>query len=290
MHYSAPSPEDFLTQLRSSASRMETPCGNGSLVWHVWGTQNAEHVPVVLLHGGSGSWTHWACNIAALVQAGRQVLVPDLPGFGDSARPATGRDADALVVPLEAGLQILIDTPGPQACDLVGFSFGGMTAGLWTSAFPARVRRLVIAGAPGLGVVGRNTVPLTAWRHLTDPAAVEAVHRHNLAALMLHDPAAITPLALHIHSTNVARDRMPGRRLAYTDALAQALGHIPQPVWAIYGREDALYKGQLDALATALAAAPAFQGLTLVQGAGHWLQFECAAAFDAVLAGILQGD
>ena len=287
---STPSPEDFLTHLRNNATRQETPCGSGSLVWHVWGTANAEHVPVVLLHGGSGSWTHWACNIAALVQAGRQVLVPDLPGFGDSARPSTGRDADALVAPLEAGLQILLDTQGPQVCDLVGFSFGGMTAGLWTAAFPARVRRLVIAGAPGLGVVARNTVPLNAWRHLTDPAAVEAVHRHNLAALMLLHPASITPLALHIHSTNVLRDRMPGRRLAYTDALAQALGRIPHPVWAIYGREDALYQGQLDALATALAAAPAFQGLTLVEGAGHWVQFECAEAFDAVLAGILQGD
>ena len=43
-------------------------------------------------------------------------------------------------------------------------------------------------------------------------------------------------------------------------------------------------------LATALAAAPACQGLTLVDGAGHWLQFEYAEAFDAVLAGILQGD
>ena len=152
MNLPAPPPEDFLAALRNSATRRETPCGSGSLVWHVWGGADAEHAPVVLLHGGSGSWTHWACNIAALVQAGRQVLVPDLPGFGDSARPATGRDADALVAPLEVGLQTLI---GTQVCDLVGFSFGGMTAGLWTAAFPARVRRLVIAGAPGLGVVGR---------------------------------------------------------------------------------------------------------------------------------------
>ena len=40
---------------------------------------------MLLLHGGSGSWTHWLRNIQPLVDAGRQVLVPDLPGFGDSA-------------------------------------------------------------------------------------------------------------------------------------------------------------------------------------------------------------
>jgi 2-hydroxy-6-oxonona-2,4-dienedioate hydrolase len=43
--------------------------------------------PVVLFHGGSGSWTHWVRNIQPLVAAGRQVIAADLPGFGDSASP-----------------------------------------------------------------------------------------------------------------------------------------------------------------------------------------------------------
>ena len=71
--------------LLKTATRTETPCGAGTLVWHVWGqaTRHPAWPPLVLLHGGSGSWTHWLRNINALVDAGRWVLVPDLPGFGD---------------------------------------------------------------------------------------------------------------------------------------------------------------------------------------------------------------
>jgi pimeloyl-ACP methyl ester carboxylesterase len=59
-------------------------------------------------------------------------------------------------------------------------------------------------------------------------------------------------------------------------------------VWAIYGEEDALYRGKLDALRAALAQAADFRGLALVEGAGHWLQFERAEAFDKALLTALE--
>lgn len=103
------------------------------MVWHCWGSGS----PVVLLHGGSGSWTHWARNIEALAVTGQHVLVPDLPGFGDSASPPNGHDADALPPWLEVGLQQLL---GEEPADLVGFSFGGLVAGLLAQRCSARAR------------------------------------------------------------------------------------------------------------------------------------------------------
>jgi pimeloyl-ACP methyl ester carboxylesterase len=272
--------------LLARATRVETPCGTGAMVWHVWHPESPDkaHPPVVLLHGGSGSWTHWLRNIEPLVQSGRSVYAAYLPGFGDSAAPAKGTDADALTEPVEYGLQQLL---GSAACDLVAFSFGGMVAGFIAAQFPARTHRLVLVGAPGLGVASRNTITLTAWRHLSDPAEREAVHRKNLAALMLYRPESITPLALRLHTDNTLRDRMKGRRLAYSEALAQALADVRCPVHAIYGREDALYRQRQDALLQALHAAPNFQGLHWIEDAGHWVQFEAPSAFDAVLLRIL---
>src|SRR5690606_34848395 len=89
--------------LATRARVARTPCGSGALIWHIWG----EGPPLVLLHGGSGSWTHWIRNIPALVDAGFSVFVPDLPGFGDSAAPPDGEDADACIEPLACGLQEL---------------------------------------------------------------------------------------------------------------------------------------------------------------------------------------
>lgn len=271
--------------LAGLATRRTTPCGAGELVWRVWGNARPGVRPLVLLHGGSGSWTHWVRNIDALVAAGHQLWVPDLPGFGDSALPPSGSDADALVEPLHDGLQQLLQG---AACDLVGFSFGGMTAGMLLAAYPALAARLVLVGAPAMGVVPRPQFALKAWRHLPTLAEQLGVHRYNLAALMLHDPDLIDGLALQTHVLNMQHDRMPRRRLSHTDILARSLAQVPCPVHAIYGQHDALYKSWIDQLAGAYAqAAPHFCGLTLIEGAGHWVQFERPQAFHAALLAAL---
>ncbi|MDB5744757.1 MAG: alpha/beta hydrolase fold protein [Polaromonas sp.] len=272
--------------LLQTATRTQTPCGAGHMVWHAWGerTSNASLPPVVLLHGGSGSWTHWLRTVAPLAASGRWVLVPDLPGFGDSAAPVQGTDADVLAHPVEQGLKCLL---GSRVCDLVGFSFGGMVAGFMALQFAARMARLVLVGAPGLGIAPEKAIRLRAWRHLAEPAQRDQTHRANLAALMLFHPESITELAVRLHEANVLRDRMKGRRLARTDVLARSLAQSQCPVHAIYGAEDALYRGQAAALAAVLGQAPGFQALKLIEGAGHWVQFERAGAFNAALLGAL---
>ena len=269
------------------ARRLTTPCGDGQIVWHAWepeGGRRAGVAPLVLLHGGSGSWTHWVRNIEPLVAQGLELWIPDLPGFGDSANPPTGSDADALVAPLSEGLRRLM---GARPFDLVGFSFGGLTAGLLMATNPL-AQRLVLVGAPAMGVVPERQFELKAWRHLTDPAEQEAVHRYNLAALMLHDPAQIDGLALHTHVANMQRDRMPRRRLAHTDILARSLPRVACPVHAIYGQHDALYKAWIHQLEDAYAATvPDFRGFALVPNAGHWVQFEAPEAFHTALLAAL---
>jgi pimeloyl-ACP methyl ester carboxylesterase len=278
---------DIVARLEALATRRETPCGAGVMVWRSWGDTGVHQPPVVLFHGGSGSWTHWVRNIEPLVAAGRQVIAADLPGFGDSAMPPSGGDADALGAPLAEGLNTLL---GGEPCDLVGFSFGGMTAGMLLAEHPALARRLVLVGAPAMGVTPERQFELKAWRHLPTAAEQEAVHRFNLAALMLKDAALIDGLALELHIANLMRDRMPRRRLAHTDILARSLTRVRCPVHAIYGAHDALYKAWIHQLEAAYAAAaPDFRGLTLIPDSGHWVQFERPEAFDAALLRALAG-
>ena len=233
------------------ARRVCTPCGQGDLVWHVWGEQGADPAlpPLLLLHGGSGSWTHWLRNVLPLAASGRRVLVPDMPGFGDSALPPSGADADAMPAPLEQGMAQLL---GEAACDVGGFSFGGLTAGLLASEFPARVATLVLIGTPGMGLQALVPFKLKGWRHLPDAAQRLAVHRHNLQLLMLHAPEAITPLACELQSANALRDRLPKRRLSRTDILARILPGLRCPVHAVYGEHDPFYQGQTQAFENAL--------------------------------------
>jgi pimeloyl-ACP methyl ester carboxylesterase len=267
--------------LQAQADRMTTRCGDGHIVWHRWGAAQNAQPALVLFHGGSGSWTHFYRNIEALVALGREVWAPDLPGFGDSTPSPSGPDADAMVEPLHEGLKALL---GRRPCDLMGFSFGGMTAGLLLAAHPEAAQRLVLVGAPAMGVVPQRQFELKAWRHLTDLHEQANVHRYNLGALMLHDKTLIDDFTLQLHAANVVRDRLPRRRLAHTDILARSLPLIPCPVHAIYGAHDALYKSWIGQLEAAFASAAAdFRGMTLIPGAGHWVQFESPQAFQVAL-------
>jgi pimeloyl-ACP methyl ester carboxylesterase len=238
----------------AAARRHATPCGDGELVWHTWGQEHGE--PLVLLHGGSGSWTHWIRNVEALAAAGRRVVVPDLPGFGDSARPPGGQDADFVAPALAAGLRELL---GDEPVDVVGFSFGGLTGALMAAAHPERVRRLVLVGAPGLGLRGKR-LTLRSWRHEADQAERLAAHRSNLATLMLYRDEAIDDLAVSLQAC---------------------------PVDAIYGEKDALYRETLAAVQPLLEKAPRFGELVLLPEVGHWVQYEDPAAFHRALLALL---
>ncbi len=274
---------DQVEALQRGAERTETTCGSGTMVWRRWGPAGGR--PVLLLHGGSGSWTHWLRNIEPLARAGHAVWVPDLPGFGESAAPPDGHDADVLPGWLERGLESLI---GGTPLDMVGFSLGALVASLWAKAVPARVARLVLVGSPGLSAELLPPLDLQRWDLLPAGAPSLAAHRHNLLQLMLADPASASGLAVALHARNVERDRLRKRRLMLTDALVPILPRLRCPVHGIWGAMDVLYRHRLPLIQRVLSTAPDFRSLELLPAAGHWVQFEAAEAFNAALARALQ--
>ena len=84
-------PHALLARLEAAAERVATPCGDGRMAWHAWGAGP----PLVLLHGGSGSWRPWVRNIDAFARD-RRVIAPDLPGPGESDLPPRPDDPRAL--------------------------------------------------------------------------------------------------------------------------------------------------------------------------------------------------
>src|ERR1700738_1120477 len=126
---------DFVSRTESLGTRAIIPCEAGAMVWRIWG----EGPPLVLLHGASGSWTHWIRNVLPLAERFR-VLVPDMPGFGDSDSIPEPHTAPGLADLVTAGL----DSVAPPAgqIDLAGFSLGGIIAGLVAARLGPRVRTL----------------------------------------------------------------------------------------------------------------------------------------------------
>jgi 2-hydroxy-6-oxonona-2,4-dienedioate hydrolase len=267
-----------ISRVAALSQRIVQPYAWGNAVWHVWGADKGE--PLVLLHGGSGSWTHWLRNVLHLSQK-RTVWALDLPGCGDSDLPAGVNDADDLV-PYVA--EILAHTFHGNAVDVLGFSFGAMTAGLVAAQHKHLMRQLVLVGAPGLGLFGRD-LPMRGMQPDMSEDAQRAVHRHNLNAMMFVHPDTVTDEVVDLQQANVMRDRLRRRRIARTNVLARAQTHWICPVHGVWGEFDALYTGTLQQVPQVLSCMRSF---TVVPDAGHWVMFERADAFHAAIEPLLR--
>jgi 2-hydroxy-6-oxonona-2,4-dienedioate hydrolase len=262
----------------AEARRIETPCGGGAMVWRVWG----DGPPLILLHGGYGSWTHWIRNILPLAR-GFTVIAPDLPGLGESATPPEPHTAEGLAAIVTEGLDIVL--PNSTAPHIAGFSFGGVLGGHVAAQLGDRLRALTIVGSNGLGLVRQPTalerVPAGA-----SAAEALAVHRHNLGILMIADPAKIDELAVYIQSQNAPRGRVRSRRFSRADTLARALPLVKARLDGIWGERDATALSHLEERARVLRSFQPGARFEVIPGAGHWVQYEAAERFNAVLAEI----
>jgi len=248
------------------------------MVWHLWG----EGPPLVLLHGGSGSWRHWARNIPVLSRD-RTVLAADLPGLGESALPPEAPTPEGVGAIVAEGLRQLLPEDG--ACDLIGFSFGALIAGHAAAAAPRRVRSLTLLGAGALGVP-RGAIQLERVRDKTGAARM-AAHRTNLARLMIADPARIDALALEIQEWNSRHARLASLPFATTASLGEALARVPAPVAAIWGELDAPAAPDLPGRVAALQRARPDARVRIIPGAGHWVAYEAPEAVHAALNELL---
>ncbi|MBT0961640.1 alpha/beta fold hydrolase [Denitromonas iodatirespirans] len=226
--------------------------------------------PLVLIHGGHGSWMHWIHNIEAL--AGQaQVWLPELPGYGDSDAPA-GKDLAAVLDPLVAGMEALFGAR--EAVDVVGFSFGALVAAHLASRWPG-VRRLALLAPAGHRGARRPRGELRSWRAAAgarDTASLADIMRHNLAVQMLHAAAAVDALAVRIHTDSCLRTRFRSKEISRGGGLADVLDTLSGPLLLAWGEHDVTVEP--GPVAAALTAGHPERRTVIVPDAGHWLQYE----------------
>jgi 2-hydroxy-6-oxonona-2,4-dienedioate hydrolase len=261
-----------IAKAQHKAQRLQVQTASGLQVWHAWNASAGN--PLVLLHGGSGSWNHWVRNVLPLSE-NRAVWALDTPGMGDSELPPGAQDADDLAQPLAQGMRVLFND---EPVDTVGFSFGGLMAGFLAAQQPALIKRLVLVGVPGLGL-SNNITNMRGFRvNMTHEQRLET-HRNNLLAIMLHDEKNITPDLLAMQEHNVLRDRLRRRRIARSNVLLSVQKHWACQVHGIWGERDALYEGSLHLIPQLLSTCD-LKHFDIIEGAGHWVQFEAPDAFN----------
>jgi pimeloyl-ACP methyl ester carboxylesterase len=104
-------------------------------------------VPVVLLHGFTGSYTrHWETPgvMAALEKAGYRVIAMDCRGHGQSGKPV---DSSQYGLEMVGDVIRLLDHLKVERANVVGYSMGGAIANQLLVKYPGRLLTVTLLGA-----------------------------------------------------------------------------------------------------------------------------------------------
>jgi pimeloyl-ACP methyl ester carboxylesterase len=270
----ARTPAELVGEIDARSRRATTGfMGGGSMHWRIWGSGPA----LVLLHGGYGSWRHYLRNIEPLSRD-FTVVVPDMPGFGDSDPPPEAASVDWMAETVAAGAREVLGSGVDFG--VVGFSFGSVISSHMPAFAAGRMRQLIVVAYNRLGLWELRRPPMRNWRKARTRDELEAAQRFNLGALLIYDPARIDDLAVHLQIENTRRSRIRSLDVAKSHDLPARLQGAGIPVAAIWGEHDVtLVTGIGDATAAFARLVPGAP-MVVIDGVGHWVQYEAADAFN----------
>ena len=243
--------------------------------------------PLVLMHGGAGSWQHWVRNVDRLATAFRVIAI-DQPGYGDSApvEPEISNH-DYLAVVADAVAEICGDAP---RIHLAGFSFGGLIAAATAVALGPRAASLTMTGGAGYGPPQGRGFSLESRRRLAErlgrapsEGELRAMHADNLAKLMLWDRAGIDDWAVDMQFRNIERTRFDSRRLSWTGDTPRLIGELTCPVKVIYGEHDAAAIPSIAMRYEMCRATRPDIETHVIPACGHWAMYEAPETVNALL-------
>jgi pimeloyl-ACP methyl ester carboxylesterase len=248
--------------------------------------------PVILLHGFPDSGRLWRHQVPALAEAGFQVIVPDLRGYGHSDKPADVEAYSLLLLAADVGA-VLADL-GVARAHVVGHDWGAALAWAIAALAPDSVDHLV-AMSVGHPATFRRTMrqrekswymllfqfPGIAERWLSDDgwANFRAWAGHPDTDQVIADLEAngsLTP-ALNYYRANVPPESWVGPALQLPPVQAPTMG-----IWST--GDGALTEVQMTDSAQSVAGPWRYERL---DGPGHWMQLEAPGEVNALLLDFL---
>lgn len=253
---------------------------------------------VLMLHGGgpgASGLSNYSRNAEALAAAGFRVLVPDLPGYGQSSKGVDGSDPFGDLATTMLALLDALDIPRAH---VVGNSLGGACALRMALEQPQRVGRLVLMGPGGVGI--SMAPPTDGLKRLLTYYAGEGPTLEKLRAFICGDlvydgsritedvlrerfASSIQPDVLASPPLRAPKDIEAFRKLDFL--LDPRLPTLANPTLVLWGTEDRVNPpGGATALQQRMSACDVF----LFSRTGHWVQWERADEFNATVAAFLR--
>jgi pimeloyl-ACP methyl ester carboxylesterase len=198
---------------------------------------------LVLLHGIFAEKDHWV-DFARPLTSHHRVLVPDLPGFGESTR-LPGKDY-SYAEQVEY-LKNFLDNLGLQRVHLGGSSMGGTIAALFAIRYPSRVASVGLIGAPhGLHTPLRSEMdPMVDAGQSPLIVGQADAFEPMLDFVFAQRPFLPYPI-LHAAKADALRNAASNVRIWNSQRkdrylLDAHIGELKQPTLVLWGQQDRLF-------------------------------------------------
>lgn len=237
-------------------------------------------MPLVLFHGGTGSYTHWVRNIPVLAQI-RSVVAFDLPGFGDSASVRDDISIEEYVATVVHETKSVVGA----TADIVGFSFGGLIAAGVACAPQFTPRRLSLLAPSGFEKPVGRILGRKHRSELTgdDLKARREFYKHNLLAMMLAHEKTIEDATIDLHMQNIAKARLKHRHLTWSNKVVDFIAATQCPMQIIFGDRDTTAYPSIEARIQRCLDTQKPIRVDMIHDAGHWVQYERPAEVNRLL-------
>lgn len=258
---------------------------HGTLAWEEVGSRRAG-ITLLLLHGFPHDRALWSAQLASHEEHFPDVrlLVPDLPGFGQSS-PLAQPSMDAYADTLEA----LLDAAGVEQAVVGGLSMGGYIAFAFWRRHSARVRALILADTKAAA----DTEPARVKRRdlIT---SVECDGVGSVVGGMLQStlgtttrtesPALVAQVEVMLRRAPASGVIGAAQALMHRDDSTATLETITVPTLVLVGDEDTVTP-----VSDAIVMSGAIRGsrLVTVPGAGHLSPLEQPTIVTAAIAEFL---
>jgi pimeloyl-ACP methyl ester carboxylesterase len=262
--------------------------GGISTHYHDVGAGDVAADPVLMLHGsgpGVSAWANWRLNVPALAERYR-VVAPDLVGFGYTERPG---DVHYSLATWRDHVWAFLDALGLARVSVVGNSLGGRIALAMAGQHPERVGRMVLMGAPGVGMtITEGLKALRAYQPseqnmrqlLLDCFAVnKSIITDDLVRTRYE--ASVAPGAFEAYRDMFFSPKHAGSQLGITEEEVTA---IPTRTLLLHGLHDKVVPVEV---AWNMVRLLPDADLAVFAECGHWTQIERAADFNSLVADFL---
>jgi 4,5:9,10-diseco-3-hydroxy-5,9,17-trioxoandrosta-1(10),2-diene-4-oate hydrolase len=233
----------------------------------------------LFLHGsgpGASGYSNFKLNFPWLAHQGWRCIVPDLPGYGLSSKPADREYVlDFFVQTLHAFLSKLDIT----RCVLIGNSLGGAIAMKYTLDHPEQVTQLVLMGPGGLEERETYFRMEGIQRMMSDFAGgvLDREGMRRLLTLLVHDPKHVTDALLDERVPVVQTQPKEVLATMRVPNLSDRLGELRVPVLGFWGTNDRFCPAT--GAMKVMEHCPNAE-FVLVNRCGHWVMVEHSELFN----------